>query len=141
MVGCFLGSLFGHLPLDQFKKSRVDATLQNAIWAAAVSRASGSCVSGGRPIPASQVAHVDDLFGFFLSLARVFQNMMPLSLMCDRSSGQVPELAVLKHFPPIDAAVAAFFGAELLGQHREQWLKEKAPLRKVTTFPQQNPGV
>lgn len=62
-----------------------------------------------------------------------------------RSSGRVPQLAVLKHFPPVDAAVAAFFGAELLGtvghgvppchghglampgQHHQQWLKEKVP--------------
>ncbi|CAK9096382.1 unnamed protein product [Durusdinium trenchii] len=42
------------------------------------------------------------------------------------ASGAVPRRAVLKHFPPVDAAVAAFFGQQLLGQHREQWQKERA---------------
>lgn len=45
----------------------------------------------------------------------LFQPMTFAKLCFVRSSGRVPQLAVLKHFPPVDAAVAAFFGAELLG--------------------------
>ena len=91
---------------------------------------------------------------------KYISSVWPFSVihMSDRSSAKVPELAVLKHFPPIDAAVAAFFGSELLGaadlvhpcqilsishmrtlvrkrcapgQHRQQWLKEKAPCLRM----------
>ena len=40
---------------------------------------------------------------------------LALSAVTRCASGAVPRRAVLKHFPPVDAAVAAFFGQQLLG--------------------------
>ena len=157
--------------------------LQFGIWAAAVSPACGSWVSGAgicwpqHPFSCNTLPFSSIFEGFYRLTFWVFceecwrrvivalrlkyiSSVWPFSVidMSDRSSAKVPELAFLKHFPPIDAAVAAFFGSELLGaadlvhpcqilsishmrtlvrkrcapgQHRQQWLKEKAPCLRM----------
>ncbi|CAE7843357.1 unnamed protein product, partial [Symbiodinium necroappetens] len=62
-----------------------------------------------------------------------FASVWELQLSPPQSFG---DLAVLKHFPKVSAAVAAFFGQSLLGQHRKQWEKEKAVGDRLSSGPQ-----